>query len=169
METGLDFTQGKWILNTIEAPYEIRNKISNLAFNDFSKKLSNRIFLSKNVKEFMITPKINLRENKSELGRIYKTTGYEFFIDIKAQIINDKLESIDFTPSKFKNDEENRVKVVFNIYDLKSQSVIYSKTAIGFVKTNKSNDVNFSTPINNLIIGAYKKIMKDINNKSIKE
>lgn len=168
METGLDFTKGKWILNTIEAPYKVKNKLSDLAFKDFSEKLQDRVSHSKNVKEFMITPKINLRENKSELEKVYKTTGYDFFIDIKAQIVDEKLGSIDFTPSKFKKNEQNRVKVVFNIYDLKLQTVIYSKTAIGLVGTNKTNDVNFSASADMLIVGAYKKIMNDINNKSIK-
>lgn len=168
MKTGLDFTNGKWILNTIEAPYKVKNKLSELAFKDFSAKLNHRISHSRNVKEFMITPKINLKENKSELEKVYKTTGYNFFIDIKAQIVDEKLGLIDFSPSKFKKDEQNRVKVVFNIYNLKSQTVIYSKTAIGLVGTNKTNNVNFSASADMLIIGAYKKIMKDINNKSIK-
>ncbi len=168
METGLDFTKGKWILNTIEVPYEVQKTLSNLVFKDFSKKLNNRISYSSNVKEFMITPKIDLKENKSELGKIYKTTGYDFFIELKGQVIDDKLESLDITPSRFKNKEQNRVKVILTIYDLKSQLPVYSKTAIGSVETNESSDVNFSASVEMLIIGAYKKIMKDINSKSIK-
>lgn len=168
METGLDFTKGKWILNTIEVPYEVQKTLSNRVFKDFSKKLNNRISYSSNVKEFIITPKTDLKENKSELGKIYKTTGYDFFIELKGQVIDDKLESLDLTPSRFKNKEQNRVKVILTIYDLKSQLPVYSKTAIGSVETNESSDVNFSASVEMLIIGAYKKIMKDINSKSIK-
>lgn len=167
METGLDFTKGKWILNTIEVPYEVQKTLSNRVFKDFSKKLNNRISYSSNVKELVITPKINLRENKLELGKIYKTTGYDFFIELKGQVIDDKLESLDLTPSRFKNKELNRVKVILTIYDLKSQLPVYSKTAIGSVETNESSDVNFSASVEMLIIGAYKKIMKDIDHKSI--
>ena len=171
METGLDFTKGKWILNKIEAPYEVNKMLSDRALTDFSKILNDRISLSKNVKEFLITPKVNLRESKSELLKIHQTTGYDYLIDLKAEILSNEIGSVDFTPSKLNGYQQNKVKVILNVYDLKSQSLVYSKTAVGTTGSDNSkstSDVNFSASGDMLVFGAYKKIMKDINKKSIK-
>lgn len=171
METGLDFTKGRWILNKIKSPtYEVNKILSDRAFKDFSKILQNRVSHSKNVKEFLITPNVNLRKNKSELLKIQKTTGFDYLIDVKAEILSNQMEAIDFTPSKLNMYQQNKVKIVIDIYDLKLQSLIYSKASVGLssLDNSKSNsDINFTASTDMLIFGAYKKIMKDINKKSI--
>lgn len=169
MQTGLNLTTGKWMLKEIEAPYEVKQKLLQLAKDDFSEMLDNRFSLAANVKEFIITPGIDLNKTPSELAKINKTTRYNFLIDIKAKVVKNEFNSVDFTNHKFKNDKAKKVLVELSVYDLEKQFLVYNKKSIAISKMPQdNNDVNFSSSINTMIIGAYKKIMKDINKKSIK-
>lgn len=170
MRTGLNLTTGKWILKEVVAPYEIKQKLSLLAKDDFSKILDSRFSLAKDVKEFLITPGIDLNKSPSELAKINKTTGYNYLIDIRAKVIKNEFNAVDFTNHKFKKDiKEKKILVELNVYDLDNQFLVYSKKAIAISKLKQDNDdINFSSSINTMILGAYKKIMKDINKKSVK-
>ena len=170
METGLDFTKGKWILNNIDAPYDISKKLSDKAFKDFSKFLNNRISHANKVKEFLITPKINLKETPSELLKIQKNTGYDYLIDLKSQIISNKVNMIEPKIQRTDMNFQNKIKISLDVYDLKSQTLVYSKTTVGYTAINNestSSDVEFSASKNMLVFGAYKKIINDITKKSI--
>jgi hypothetical protein len=168
IESGLHFKEGKWLLNTVDAPYESRKKLTELAKKDFTEKLANRFSEAKNVKEFLVLPNVNLAKNPEELVRLYKTTGFNFLIDLKVKILKNEFDAVDMTNHNFKSQKSNMVAVELYIYDLEKGMIIYNKKAIGSVMLQEnSNDANFTVPTEALIIGAYKKIMKDINRKSI--
>lgn len=56
-----------------------------------------------------------------------------------------------------------------NLFDLNTQQIIYSKNAFGVTGNpeNNTKDVTFSKSSDELIIGCLKKILKDLNAKSI--
>ncbi|MDX6181756.1 hypothetical protein SGQ44_05550 [Flavobacterium sp. Fl-77] len=39
MQTGLDFTSGKWLLNTVDAPYNVNAKLTQIIIKDFTQHL----------------------------------------------------------------------------------------------------------------------------------
>jgi hypothetical protein len=63
----------------------------------------------------------------------------------------------------------NSSVVIVEVYDLNLLEIIYSQKVEGFaVQSADSQDVHFSKPNSSLVLGAFKKIMKDIMKKSIK-
>ena len=166
---GVDFSNGKWLLNEIEVPSNIANKITELAINDFGENLGNRLSYAPNTKGLLLPQKqIRLNPEKSVLSNLYEGTQYDYFINLKAVITRNDLSSIDYTNHKFKNGYRYKTsEVVIEIYDLKNSNIIYSQKVIASVKQKiDNNDISFSKNQYLLILGAYKRLMKDINKRS---
>lgn len=167
--TGLDFSKGKWLLNEIDAPYEVKQKLTKSALTDFSANLSTRLNYIHTTKGLLLPRKIDLNPNKNELSDLKKGTGFDYFINIKASNVNDEFGSIDVTPHKLNSGSKKESAIVIEIYDLNLLAVVYSQKVIGSINLPQdSNDVHFTKTANSLILGGYERIIKDINKKSIK-
>ena len=166
---GVDFTKGKWLLNEIDAPYDLTKKLTELAINDFSKNLDERINYIPDTKGLLLPQKkIELNPNKTTLMNLQKGTLYDYFINIKAGNTKNDFSSLDLTNHKFNKGGQNINEVTIEIYDLNNLEIIYSQKVIASVSLPKDNqDVHFSKPSSNLILGAYRKLINDINKKSI--
>ena len=60
--------------------------------------------------------------------------------------------------------------MILEVYDLKALEIIYSQkySATTTIGNNNNSDINFTKSTDAVIISAYKKLMRDINKKSIK-
>ena len=167
--TGLDFTKGKWLINNIDSPSEASVQLTKKAKDDFGKYLPNRLFFIYEPKGIILPKKITINPNKSILEEIKKGSDFDFFINIRAGKIKDELGVIDTTPINFYNDRNNQSEVIIEVYDLNLAQIIYSQKVIGTISSTKNNgDVQFYKSSQSLILGCYKKLMKDIEGKSIK-
>ncbi|KAB1156701.1 hypothetical protein [Flavobacterium luteum] len=167
--TGLDFTKGKWLINNIDSPSEVSVQLTKKAKDDFENYLSNRLFFIYEPKGIILPKKITMNPSKGTLIEIKKGTNFDFFINIRAGKIKDELGLIDTTPHNFYTDRNNQSEVVIEIYDLNLAQIIYSQKVIGTVSSIKSNeDVKFYKSTQSLILGCYKKLIRDIKQKSIK-
>lgn len=167
--SGLDFTKGKWLINHIDAPSDVSKQLTKYAKEDFEKYLPGRLFFIYEPKGLILPQKININPSKSLLKEIKKGSGFDYFINIRAGKLKDELGGIDITPNHFYTDRENKSEVIIEVYDLNLSQIIYSQKVIGSVATQKGNDeVQFSKSSGSLILGCYKKLMKDIDGKSIK-
>ena len=167
--TGLDFTKGKWLINNIDSPSEASVQLTKKAKDDFGKYLPNRLFFIYEPKGIILPKKITINPNKSILEEIKKGSDFDFFINIRAGKIKDELGVIDTTPNNFYNDRNNQSEVIIEVYDLNLSQIIYSQKVIGTISSTKNNgDVQFYKSSQSLILGCYKKLMKDIEGKSIK-
>lgn len=167
--TGVDFTRGKWLLNEVDAPSNVEDKLSALALKDFKLLLSDRVTLVNEAKGLLLPRKINMNPDKSALEDIKQGTNFDYFINIKASKLKDDFGSIDLTPSRFNTGGTNQSEVFLEIYDLNNLQIIYSQRVIGSVDLPQDNqDIHFSKSSQSLMIGAYKKLMKDVQKKSIK-
>lgn len=180
INTGVDFSKGKWLLNTIDCPESTQEKLTTetlLFFNQYTKQ---RLFQISKVDGLLIPKSIPLDPNKNELKNLKLGTGFDYFINIKARKNKNDYGNFSLYESA-DSSGKNESSVIVEIYDLNLQEIIYSKTAIGvsgksaeLLKSNtqKSNklidNIEFYKNPNQLINGALKKIFKDLKKKSVK-
>lgn len=169
IQTGLDFHNGKWLLNTIEAPYFSDDKLTKTVIKDFTKHAKTNLYYAPKTKGLLLPPNIAFNPTKKEITDLKAGSNFDYFINIKAKVVKEQIGVIDFSTHNYPNKEfRNEVLVVVEIYDLNNLEIIYSNTMNGSVQiVENSNDFYMAKTTNGLILGAYKKIMKDINKKSI--
>lgn len=168
MQSGLDFTSGKWLLNTIDAPYFVNKKLTKNVIDDFNKHLKTSLSYVPTTKGLLLPQNITFNPNRKELSNLKTGTNFDYFINIKAKVVKDEIGAIDYSShNKLSKEHKNEIVFVMEIYDLNNLEIIYSKTVNGSVHADKdSSSFNFAKTSDGLILGAYKKIRKDIDKKS---
>lgn len=170
--TGLDFTQGKWLINDIDCPGNVYKTLIERSSKDFGNYLNDRLFPVYDVKGLILPQKLSLNPNKNILNEIKKgCVGFDYFINIRAGKLKEDIGGLDLTPSNYNNkSRSNQSEVWIEVYDLNLLEIIYSQKAIGIttVAENDSQDVHLSKTSRGLLLGAYTKIMNDIDKKSRK-
>lgn len=166
--TGVNFAEGKWLLDRIQTSKENENKLTKITTDYFSNKLNNR-FNTVLSEKILIAQKNNFPLTSKELKQIKIGTNYDFFIQIKSGNMKNELGSIDTTPSRFNSNLSNEASIQMIIYDLNTQQIIYTKNAFGVTGNpeKSNNDVTFSKSSQSLLFGSLKKIFKDLDEKSI--
>ena len=163
---GIDFSNGKWLLNEIDAPIEVKDELTQLAINDFTS-FNNDVDYIFNVKGLLLSKKVSLSPTKLQLQDIKNGTGYDFLINVKAENIRSDYNTIDITPHKFDKGGKNQDSVIIEIYDLNNSEIIYSKKVTATAtRIDDNSDVYLSKTSKSLIIGGYKKLIKSIREKS---
>lgn len=168
--TGVDFSKGKWLLNEVEAPLKIKEKLEEKSYKDLKSFLGDRLTQFGNAKGILINARTPTNPTKNQLQELRNGTNFDYFINIKAGILKDDLGSLSISTQNLNNFDENKSQVILEIYDLENLQIIYSNKIIAITQTpqNSSSDVHFSTSSENLIINGYKKLIKDLSKKSIK-
>ena len=167
---GVDFSTGRWLLNKIEAPLRVEDKLKENVQRDFKALLGERLVNIENSSGLLLPKKIPLQPTKELLKELKIGTNFDYIINIKAANLANDFDSISLTNHKFQNGELNSNEVILEIYDLSLLDIIYSQKVIGSasIPENSSSDVHFSKSSNSLILGAYKKLMIELKQKSIK-
>ncbi|AOZ98016.1 hypothetical protein [Flavobacterium commune] len=170
--TGIDFSNGKWLLGNIDVDYDVKDKLTRKVVKDFSKYLNNRLVNSINESSLLIANNVPLNPSKSMILDLKKGTGYDYFINIKY--FNEKKHSLNsiagkyvdrFTVDKYYYTKDwNHYIVQLEVYDLNLAQIIYSQRVRGALGDNTG--ITTSKPIKGIVIGCYQMIMKDIDKKS---
>ena len=168
--TGLDFTEGKWLINEVDCPSSIYGKLYGSINEDFDKYVNGRLFITNQINGILLPKNVKFNPSKSEINDIKKGTLFDYFVNVKAEILSDDLGSMDLTNHKFNKRMSNKCSVIVEVYNLNLLEIIYSKKITGTVTIaeNNNSDVNFNKNSSQIIMSCYKKIMKDIKKKSIK-
>ncbi|MFG4001795.1 hypothetical protein [Flavobacterium aquidurense] len=169
MQSGLDFNNGKWLLNTIDAPYFVSKKLTKIVIEDFNKQLKKDLSYVPLTKGLLLPPNISFNPDRKELTDLKEGTKFDYFINIKAKVVKEEIAAVDYSShNNLSQEHHNEIVFVLEIYDLNNLEVIYSKTINGSVAIDKnSNNLILAKTTDGLILGAYKKIKKDINKKSL--
>lgn len=169
MQSGLDFNNGKWLLNTIDAPYFVSKKLTKIVIEDFNKQLKKDLSYVPLTKGLLLPPNISFNPDRKELTDLKEGTKFDYFINIKAKVVKEEIAAVDYSShNNLLQEHHNEIVFVLEIYDLNNLEVIYSKTINGSVAIDKnSNNLILAKTTDGLILGAYKKIKKDINKKSL--
>lgn len=166
-QPGLDFSQGRWLLNDEGTGYNYQ-QIYKSANKDFSKFLGDRLYTVSTTSGLMLPRKIPFNPTRVKILEMYNGTKYDYLINIKTRTVKDELATVDLTNHNIKNNDERINSLALEVYDLKRGEIIYSQTAMGVTSrdNNNNSDVTFNKSNSGMLIGCYNKIMKDIKSKS---
>lgn len=169
-KTGLSFKDGRWLLNEIDAPSDYKNESKEIIYNDLKKYLGDRLSYRFDVNGIIMPKKVDLNPSQNILQQLKKGTNYDYFINVKANVLKNSLQDIDITNHKLNKNKSKSVEVYFEVYDLNLLETIYSKKVIGSIKVNDNNnsDIVLSKSTSKLVIGSINKVLRDIKGKSIK-
>ena len=165
--TGINFTTGKWLLNAVDAPDNVVELLTKRVRADFEEVLGTRLSYVPETKGLLLPQKkMELNPSKLTLSNLQKGTKHDYFITIKAAQLKNNYEPL-LGNRRNNGDGENVNDVTVEIYDLNTQQIVYTQRAIGSTGRAGANGVQLAKPSSALILGAYKKIMKDLLKKSV--
>lgn len=170
MQTGLDLREGKWLLNELVDPTNTKNDAKNLILKKLGNTLGNRLNFAGDSKGLLLPNNIKPNPTKETLKDLRKGSGFDFFINVKINLLNNSLSDVDITNHNFNKNLSKSVEVIFEVYDLNNLQVTYAKKVVGSVgiAENSNSDINFSKSASKLVLGCLNKILRDIEKKSIK-
>jgi hypothetical protein len=179
-QIGVNFTEGKWLLNELDCPKSNREKITSEAIIFFKENLKEHFFYINDVRNLLITKNTPLNPSKTKLKELKDGTGYDYFINIVVKKNKSDLNAIGLYDTKYPSNGKNESEAFLEIYDLNLLQIIYTAHVIGTdtedqpsaFDTKKSDklidNISFYKSSNKLMSGCLKKILKDLKKKSIK-
>lgn len=168
-QTGVDFTSGTWLIHDLGVPYDLRNQLTHQVKEDFGKFLGDRLNYAPD-QQWLLLPQKEIQPGPSRqvLKNLRLGTGYDYLINIKALETQNEFSALDLTNHRTKTGgKQNQGEVIVEIYDLKNELIIYSQKVIGTVVQSKNGDFSVSRTQSMILMGAYNRIVKDLDKKSV--
>lgn len=168
----LDFTNGKWILNSTKSNSRIfDSELYNNSLKEFKKILGDSLIEMNDLRSTkLVAPKIKFDLTDSDLNELKRDTDCDYLINIGGNVISDGAGTLSF-PNQNEN-SSNRASVSISIYDLNAETLISSSQVYG--KTENQDPIfpdNSHLPTINpsshmiMLKGAEKLIRKYKNNQ----
>lgn len=164
----LDFSQGKWILNSTKSNSKVFDtELYDTSLIEFKKILGDSLLEMNDLRSSkLVAPKIKFELSQSDLTELKRDTDCDYIINIEGNVISDGLGSLSF-PDQNEN-LSNRASVSITIYDLNARTLISSSQIYGKIEDQESvfpdsdNGLPSINPTSNMIMlkGARKLIRK---------
>ena len=167
----LYFGKGKWLLNKIDSPEDIRDDLFKITNKEFKKYLKDDFISLENARGVILPINIPLNPNKTILEDIKNGSGYDYFVNIKAEILREDFGNITFSPSPV-DYKKNSAKATLEVYDLNNLEIIYNQTVIGATKidgNSSGDDFILTVGTSNLMVGSLRRIIKMIRKNHVIE
>ena len=158
---GIDYPEGKWLLNEIESPQRIRPILTKIAYKGFRKNLGDNLKKTEdltNIKRSFISVQLDM----IQLERIKRQSKFDYLILIKCDDMDSEIDSMVFgTPD---NKKTNAAETILEVYNLNTLEMIYHRRVMGQVVIDDTDDGGFSfvNGTNGIMISSLQKIMKKI-------
>ena len=167
-QTGVDFNEGKWLLNSIDGNSSVNDMIYKKAVEDFTGFVGNRLSETGTTNGLLLPAKIPLHPSQKQIADLQIGTKSDYFINIKTEAVKDEMGSVSLSPRSVQDNRQNVSAVTLEVYDLKNSVVIYSQTSQGSAQRpdDTAGDVHLVKSSQGLLLGAYNRLIKDIKNKS---
>lgn len=158
---GIDYREGKWLLNEIQSPQRIKSKLTKIAYAGFYKNLGDQLQKAEELTTFSL-PYVPLNPDKMLLQRIKQESGFDYLINIESS--SSKNEMIGIKVGQTYSKKKNVAESTLEVYDLNTLEIIYSRKVIGQVSIddNDNEDFAFVKSTNGIMISSLKRIMKKI-------
>ena len=159
---GIDYREGKWLLNEITSPELIKQKLTKIAYDGFYKKLDNKLKKAENLINISLSY-VPIKPDKMLLERLKKESGFDYFINIKCMSSENAIGTLKI--GKTYSKKRNVAEASLEIYDLNTLEIIYTRKVIGQVSIddNDNEDFAFVKSTDGIMISSLKRIMKKIN------
>lgn len=165
--TNLNYDSGTWLLNTLDVPYNIINKVETDLINEFKNNANERFTYYPNSSGIMISKDVPLNPSKTKLKELKLLSGFDYFINVKGDILKDDLGSINTTKIGSYR-ESNLTFVALEIYDLNEETIIYSQKVTGYVtRTEDNDDIHFTKTSKELLLKSFSKLLDDLKLKKV--
>ncbi|MEO0058544.1 MAG: hypothetical protein RLZZ312_191 [Bacteroidota bacterium] len=168
--TGINFAEGSYLLGRIDVPAFSTKRIEELSLKNFEKKIGSKFSYAPIAKGVLLGQgDIALKPGVVVLKNLYKSTKFDFYINIKSKVLRSEIGYIDISPRESRNERNmNSIEMSLEIYDLKTATTLYSQTIVGIVSQNTgSSDVTFSKSHAELISAGFKRLFADLDKRSI--
>ncbi|WP_116772280.1 hypothetical protein [Maribacter litoralis] len=163
----LDFSDGKWILNSTKSNSRIFDtELYDNSLKEFKKILGDSLIEMNNLRSTkLVAPKIKFDLTDSDLKELKRDTDCDYLINIGGNVISDGAGTLSF-PNQNDN-SSNRASVSISIYDLNTETLISSSQVYGKTENQESifpddNQIPTINPSSHMIMlkGAEKLIRK---------
>jgi hypothetical protein len=159
---GLDYGDGKWLLNEIESPESIKPKLTQIAYDSFYKSLGNRLEKAEDLKNVSLSY-VPLKSEKIYLDIIKKESGFDYLINIKSSSSENNIGALKI--GQMHSEKRNVAESILEVYDLNTLEMIYSRKVTGKVSVDNDDNEDFSfvKSTNGIMISCLKRILKKIS------
>ena len=165
----VDFSTGRWLINYVGGEQigpVICGRLHKFALEKFQKVLGDRISDVRHSGNIILPSNIPLNPSPYILENIKKGTGFDYFINIKADLVHDSFGTIQMSRPDPEINDRNEIQVVVEIYDLNTAEVISTQTSGGIIGSRQgyrlAGGFSISTDKSNLAMGALNKILKKL-------
>ncbi|MCK7590184.1 hypothetical protein M0G43_06345 [Subsaxibacter sp. CAU 1640] len=158
---GIDYRKGKWLLNTIQCPLTIQERMTKIATKHFSDQLGEN-FKDANTDKSIALSYIPLNPDSLSLKDLKRQSRSDYIINIVGEVESNEIGSSDFGTA-FRT-KSNSAKTTMQVYDLNTLQIIFTKTVSGSVtrNTDDSKDFKFFQEANGIIVKCLKKIINKL-------
>ncbi|MFD1614365.1 hypothetical protein [Gelatiniphilus marinus] len=158
---GVDFGHGTWVLNDLDVPFTLKDKLTKLVRKELSKHLKDSLLTPRGIKNIAL-PYVPINPDTLMLNRLKNTVKHHYFINIRGRVVKNEMLSFAIENADINN--MNITETILQIYDLNSLETIYSRRVIAKVKMTEDEDDNFYfvKDVNGMIVKSLKKILKKL-------
>lgn len=159
--------EGKYLLNTVDAPEAVRLDMQKLISENFKKKIKNTSLIPLQETSLnLFSVQIPFNPSQQIISQLSENTGnFDYLINVKAEKNSDDIGSIQI--GNLSNSDKNIVYVGFEIIDLNDQTSLYfARVKAELSQQNDNKDFAFATDANTMLRKSLKKILRRINKSS---
>ncbi|SFZ95182.1 hypothetical protein SAMN05428642_1109 [Flaviramulus basaltis] len=159
---GIEYEEGKWLLNEINSPESIKSKVTKIAHENFYKHLGDKLKKAEDLKNISLSH-VPMKPEKMFLERAKKESGFDYLINIKCSSSKNEIGGLKIGQTYRKR--KNVAESILEVYDLNTLEIIYSRKVIGQVSVdeNDNEDFSFVKSSSGIMISCLKRIIKKIN------
>ncbi|MCM4166431.1 hypothetical protein KCTC52924_03364 [Arenibacter antarcticus] len=134
----LDFSHGKWILNSTKSNSRIfDNELYDTSLKGFKNILGDSLVEMNDLRSTnLIAPKIKFELSEADLNELKRNTDCDYIINIGGNVISDGLGTLSFSDQN--ENSSNRASVSISIYDLNTKTLISSSQVYGKIENRES-------------------------------
>jgi len=162
---GVDFNNGEWLLNYVDGPAAVNDKLTEMAVEEFSSYLGYSLHYAWKENGLIIPKGLVSNYTEEQLTDLKVGTNFDFFISIRGKIDSDDMGSLQIGDVDHGEKKVNQGWIYLEIYDLNLKERIYFQKVTGIITAeDEHRDFVISKSAGDMIVGGMKRIFKKIKN-----
>jgi hypothetical protein len=161
------YTNEKWLFTTSDVPDSLQSEFDKEIIEVMKDCFEDNFIVARTAKNNYLLPGFSFKNNENVfLQTLHQAAEIHFYLNVKAEILRSEVGSgldLNTPPAKgFYSNNETRIRVTFDVFDVLLQKNVYSQSVIGITRTDENNreDVLLTLPFKNQFKKAFKKSFK---------
>ncbi len=169
---GVDFRTGNWLLLEIDCPPEVYGALNTAIQTDIRAILGDRLYFPHQIQSAIIPKDAKVQMKLPALKQLaLGVSSCDYVIICKAVIAKEEMGLLNYNSRFQQTQKQNQAHVTLECYDLKEQTLLYSKRFTGSSTSNSLHGGErweFSVQAKSLLLKAYEKGIKDLQRTSVR-